>query len=611
MNDTLLLALPFAIPVLAGAIVLPFLRKNAQALAWVGLLTVVATVIATFLGPIKLETPEATTSWLGLFNISLALWDKQMFFLGFIFLFQILNSIYLLRHITRIPRPYLFMVFSLVAFGGACGVILAQNLLVMLIGWQMFLIALYALVLSGGDGTEPVAMKTLILGGASDFLMILGMLIYEHVASGELDISAHSHIATGSSFAAFTAFVLMFLGAGAKAGMWPFQTWIPEAAEAMPTPGFASLPASLSKILGVYFLFRICNDLFALSTAAKMVMFVFAIITIFAAIIPALVERNFKRVLAFITISSTGFMVAGLATSTVVGMIGALMFLLTHATYMAAMFYSAGNLEQAANGSTLEAIEGRKDILPYTVLGFLLALTAAVALLPTGGFLARQSLFDGLFESHNYFVFFFVWVGAIFNVAVVLKLAAVILAGWKSKNKADLGWTYVLPVIVLGIAALMGGFILDMNRDVLHRLLGANSDVIRDAWSLNKVSFVASFGVWVFGAALFFALRNPKGPEWSTFHFLRESKVLGRGYELAEEKTFDAYEVGLKVIHWIANQVFWHFERLMDRVADWCIRAGRNISRPALSSVHTGVYSNYLAWVITGLALVSALVLLR
>jgi NADH-quinone oxidoreductase subunit L len=609
MNDTMLLALPIALPILSGAIVLPFLRKNATALAWTGLLTVVVTLFAS-LGLLTGANASVTIPWLGFFDLSFGMTSWKAFLLGFMFFFQILNGIYLLRSITRIPRPYLFTVFSLVAFGSACGVILTQNVLILVIGWEMFLVALYALILSGGDGTEPVAMKALVIGGASDFLMILGLLIYHH-AEGSLNLAQASHLSTGASFANFASFVLMFLGAGAKAGMWPFQTWIPEAAEKMPAPGFAALPASLEKMLGIYFLFAICNNLFELNTAAKTVMYVFAVITIYAAVIPALVERNFKKVLAFTAISPVGFMVAGMATSTAAGMAGALMYMITHATYKSTMFYAAGNLEQAAGGSTLEAIEGRKEILPYTVLGFLLAFTAAVSLPPTGGFLGKEFIFEGLLEHNNFFVYFFVWLGAILNTAVILKLAAVILSGWKGKVKADLGWTYVAPVVVLGLAALLGGFVLDLNSGVIGSQVGSeNAGWIREAWHVSSTT-IASLGVYILGATLFFASRTPGKPEWSTFNFLRESPVLGRAYELAEEKAFDAYEVGVKAITWVASVVFWRFERLIDRVGDWFIDTGRAIARPSLSAIHTGVYSNYLAWVVSGFVLVAALVLLR
>ena len=609
MNDTLLLALPIALPILSGAILLPFLRKNAAALAWAALATVVVTLVAS-LGLLTDASASVTVPWLGFFDLSFGITGWKALLLGFMFFFQILNAVYLLGSISRIARPYLFTVFSLMAFGSACGVILTQNVLVLVIGWEIFLVALYALILSAGDGTEPLAYKALVIGGASDFLMILGLMVYHHLEAS-LNLNAASHVATGSSFAAFASFVLMFLGAGAKAGMWPFQTWIPDAAEKMPTAGFAALPASLEKLLGVYFLYLICNELFQLSPAARTVMYVFAVATIYAAVIPALVERNFKKVLAFTAISPVGFMVAGMATSAAAGTAGALMYMLAHATYKSAMFYAAGNLEQAAGGSTLEAIEGRKETLTYTVVGFLLAATSALALPPTGGFLAKEFIFEGLLSHHNFFVFFFVWLGAVLNMAVALKLVAVLLSGWKNKTQSDLGWTFVAPVLLLGLAALAGGFVFDQNAGLIGGVAGLHeSGWLREVWYLSPVT-VASLGVYVMGAALFFALRTSGKPEWSTFHFLRESPVLGRAYELAEEKAFDAYEQGVKVVQWIANLVFWRFERLIDRVGAWLIGVGYAIAKPCLSSIHNGIYSNYLAWVVAGFVLVSALVLLR
>ncbi len=609
MNNTLLLALPIALPILVGAAVLPFLRKNASALAWAGLGTVVITLLAS-LGLLADASASSHIPWLGLFDLSFGITGWKALLLGFLFFFQILNGIYLLRSIGRIPRPWLFTTFALVAFGSACGAILAQNVLVLLIGWELVLVSLYAMILAGGDGTEPLAMKALVLNGASDFLLILGLMVYEHL-HGSLHLDTASRVATSSSFAAFAAFALMFVGAGAKAGMWPFNAWVPEAAEKMPTPGFAALPLTLGKVLGVYLLFLICNTLFTLSAGAKTVMFVFATVTIFAAIVPALVERHFRKVLALIAMSSLGFMVAGMATSAAAGMAGALMFLLTHVLFQSAMFYTVGNLEQAAGGPSLEEIENRKEILPYTVAGFLMAFTAAVSLPPTGGFLALDFVFKGLLEQHRFFAFFFVWTGVVFNIAVILKLAAVILSGWRNKVKADLDWSLTGPVVVLGAAALLGGFVFDMNSGLIGGVVGLHeSDWLRETWNVSPTT-IACVGTWVLGATLFFALRQSGKPEWNTFHFLRESPVLSRAYQLAEDKAFDAYEVGVKVVQWTAHLVFWRFERLIDRVADWFIGTGRDIARPALSAIHTGVYSNYLAWVVAGFVLVSALVLLR
>jgi formate hydrogenlyase subunit 3/multisubunit Na+/H+ antiporter MnhD subunit len=68
-------------------------------------------------------------------------------------------------------------------------------------------------------------------------------------------------VGTASGPMAFWAFVLIFMGAGAKAGMFPFHTWIPDAARVMPASGFAALPASLEKVLGIYFLFVVTQQM--------------------------------------------------------------------------------------------------------------------------------------------------------------------------------------------------------------------------------------------------------------------------------------------------------------------------------------------------------------
>jgi hypothetical protein len=80
---------------------------------------------------------------------------------------------------------------------------------------------------------------------------------------------------------------------------------------------------------------------------------------------------------------------------------------------------------------------------------------------------------------------------------------------------------------------------------------------------------------------------------------------------MAAEKKFDAYEIGVKVVHWLANLVFRYFDRLIDVVADGLINIGRWIFRPLLSGIHNGVYSNYLGWVIIGLMVVLSFLFIR
>ena len=225
--------------------------------------------------------------------------------------------------------------------------------------------------------------------------------------------------------------------------------------------------------------------------------------------------------------------------------------------------------------------------------------------------MAKEFIFEGLLEHGHYGIFVFLWLGAILTVAIFLKLGAVLLSGREQKERSDVGMWLVLPVLVLGAASFLGGWIFNHNAGLIGNMTGARGEEwIKAVWHFSPVT-VASLGVYILGTALFFALRKPEAPAWTTFEFLRTSPVLGRGYELASQKKFDLYEVAIKVINWMAKLVFLYVERLIDEVADWFIRVGGAFVRYALSGIHNGIYSNYLAWVIAGFALVLALVLLR
>ncbi|MBP7864733.1 MAG: NADH dehydrogenase [Acidobacteria bacterium] len=601
------LLFPILIPLAVAFLLVPLLRRNSILAAMFSLLGVTA-ALAAFAPLISKSGVGFVYDWVGPFRLEFSLTPWKVALLMFCFLFQLMGGIYMLRFITRVARPTLFLSFSLLAFSASAAVILTDNVLILLVAWEVFLVALYAVIHSGGETAEPVARKALIIGGASDFLMILGLMLYLAIGN-TTGFDGHVHVC--SSFGAFVSFLLIFLGAGAKAGMFPFHTWIPDAAEAMPAPGFALLPGSMEKILGIYFLYQVTFNMFALDANARAVMYVFGAATVFVSIVPALVERNFKKVLALTAICPVGFMVVGMATSEIAGVAGALMYMLTHAVYKSTMFFCAGNLETEAGGASLERIENRRRMMPLTTFGFLMAFAAATSLPPTGGFIAKDLILEALLERHQYLMFILLWIGAILMVAVFCKMAGVLLANRRDKENTDAPFPQVIPVLVLGAAALFTGSLMTTFASLFNQLLGHESyEWILNVWHFSPVT-VASFAIYLFGAFLFFALRRSGEGVHKTFDNLRTSPALGRAYELAEAKRFDAYEIGLNVVQWIANVVFKYFERLVDPVFDWLIAAGRGLTRPMLSGIHSGVYSHYLSWVLVGFLLVAALLFLK
>jgi len=594
--------LPVLVPLLLAALA-PALRKSARTVAALPVVAAAVNLVCL------LATPAGTAvsaSWVGPFRLEFGADPWQRLLLGFVVLFQAASGIYALRAAPTAKRPALLAASLLVAFASAWGVVAANNVLVLLVFWEMFLLALYGAIHAGGDGAERVAQKALIIGGASDFLMILGLIAYLGLGG---NATFGTPLDAGSSKTALLAFVLIFLGAGAKAGMFPFHTWIPDAAEAMPAAGFAALPASLEKILGISFLFTLTTRMFVLSGAARGVMLAFAVVTAFVVIAPALVERNLKRVLALTAISPVGFMIAGMATSEALGVAGALFYMLTHASYKSGMFFAAGAFEERAGSAALDDVKGSGRAMPLLGLAFALSFVAAISLPPTGGFMAKEFIFDGLAGSGHPLVLALLAIAAILNIAVFCKVLAVVLARTE-KPVAAASPSEWIPALAAGAVALLTGLVFTAGAGAFATHLHFEDAAwVGEAWRVAPLT-MASLAIYLLGFILYLGARGRAVSAAATFEDLRSSPVLGAGLAMAAERKFDAYEIGLKVVEFVSRVVFRYVERLIDTVADAVIGWGRSFSRHTLSAIHNGVYGNYLGWAVIGLIAVLTLVFL-
>jgi formate hydrogenlyase subunit 3/multisubunit Na+/H+ antiporter MnhD subunit len=598
MNAQTLLFVPILIPLLCAVFVLPFFRKSPKAAAMLVLLSVIVSGLAV--GIASTSAPKVNYSWVEAFSLSFSLNSWKTFLLGFVFLFQLLTAIYSLGAMKRLVRPYLYLLALLIAFSSACAVILTDSLLVLLVGWELFLVALYMMIHSGGEQAEPAARKALVIGGASDFLMILGLMFFFQLASGH---EMTAGIAIGSTPMAFWSFLLIFLGAGAKAGMFPFHTWIPDAAQVMPASGFAAMPASLEKVLGIYFLFIVTSQMFVLNEVARICMFVFGVATIFVAIVPALVEKDLRKVLALTAISPVGFMICGMAVSEAAGFAGALLYMLTHATYKSAMFFSLGNFEEKAGSSRLDQLFGIARRMRLSGFGFLFAFLAAISFPLTGGFMAKELIFEGTLEGGHIILLVCLVLGAILNVAVFAKVIAVLWArGENSKDKESGACVYV--AYLMGVAALVGAAIFQRADGLLSAVTGAHeAGLLAHVWHFSRLTIV-SLAVYTLGFLIYAAARSGRKNAAEAFSPLITSPVLGPALRLAEQKKFDGYEIGIKAVDFITDIVFRYVERMIDVVCDGIIGSGRWLLRPVLSGAHNGIYGNYLCWTVAGFIIV-------
>jgi NADH-quinone oxidoreductase subunit L len=318
--------------------------------------------------------------------------------------------------------------------GAMLVLVLGDNLPVMFIGWEGVGLCSYLLIgfWYSSTANADAGKKAFITNRIGDFGFLLGMfLLFQY--TGTLSIPEISG-ATGPLMqplwlgqpVAFWVAVFLFLGAAGKSAQIPLYVWLPDAM-AGPTPVSALIHAATMVTAGVYMVARMHAVYMLVPAALAIVAVVGALTALFAAII-GFAQNDFKKVLAYSTVSQLGFMFAGVGTAN----FGAGIFhLVTHAFFKAGLFLCAGSVMHAMSGSgDITIMGGLRKKLPWTHGVFFVCWLAICGLPFFSGFFSKDSIIAGAFATEVY-GHDLAWVGKL--VGVMLMLAALGTAFYMSR----------------------------------------------------------------------------------------------------------------------------------------------------------------------------------
>ena len=274
--------------------------------------------------------------------------------------------------------------------------VLAENLLLMFVGWEGVGLCSYLLIGFWFEKKAAVdaGMKAFIVNRIGDVGFLLGILmtflVFGTVSFGEFLPLAP----TQDTVVLSTIGILLFIGAIGKSAQIPLYVWLPDAMEG-PTPVSAFIHAATMVTAGVYMVARTAALYAEAPLALALVGAIGAMTALYAATI-ALAQDDFKRILAYSTISQLGYMFLACG----VGAFGAAMFhLVTHAFFMALLFLVAGSVMQAMAGeSDIRKMGGLKDKLPITYRTFVIATLALVGIPPLAGFFSKDAVLWSAFR---------------------------------------------------------------------------------------------------------------------------------------------------------------------------------------------------------------------
>lgn len=357
---------------------------------------------------------------------------------------------------------------SLMLFQGAMlGIVIAGNVLLLLVFWELTSLASFLLIgfwQHKAEARQGARMALAVTGGGG--LALIGGMVLLGLIAGSFDLATileRGDVVRASSLYPL-ALVLILLGCFTKCAQFPFHFWLPHAMAA-PTPVSAYLHSATMVKAGVFLLARLWPVLAGTELYTGIVTSVGLVTMVFGAVV-ALFRHDLKAILAYSTISQLGMLVMLLGFSMEAAALAAVLHILNHAAFKAALFVSAGIVEHESGTRDIRRLGGLAKVMPITALVATLAAASMAGLPPLGGFISKELM---LYQTSKLALLGVPWllpvlatVGATFSVGYSLRLAVHLFFGQPREaepyHKAhDPGFgMWAAPALLTTLAVLLG-----------------------------------------------------------------------------------------------------------------------------------------------------------
>jgi NADH-quinone oxidoreductase subunit M len=296
----------------------------------------------------------------------------------------------------------------LVLTTGMLGVFTALDLFLFYAMWEVMLVPMYFIIgIWGGQRRIYASLKFFIYTMIGSLLMLVG-IVYLGLAAGNGAGSANfsydailstARIAPSAAYWLFGAFFLAF---AVKVPMFPFHTWLPDAHVEAPTAGSVVLAAIMLK-LGTFGFIRLAVPLFpgaAMDPAVRMTILVLAVIGIVYGALVSLVQPDFKKLVAYSSVSHLGFVMLGIFALTVQSVQGALMVMISHGLSTGALFFLIGMIYERRHTRLIEAYGGIARVVPMFAALLLVVSFSSIGVPGTNGFVGEFLVLLGAFRTY-------------------------------------------------------------------------------------------------------------------------------------------------------------------------------------------------------------------
>ncbi len=367
----------------------------------------------------------------------------------------------------ELPNRPAYYSLILVSVAAMTGVVTTSDFFTLYVFIEVLAVTTFALITTdesagGIEGALKYFFLTfpasaLIIAGLAVLLLTLGSLSFEN-----LRIFMASDIPSGPvTFGA----ALMLLGFLIKSGVVPFHAWTPDAYQGAYAPVSAHLAGIVTKISGVYAIVKLATLLRFFDGRAQglsgMLMFL-GMLSIAVGALAALRQKDFKRMLAFSSISQVGYIVLAAGLGTPLAIMGAVFHLVNHATFKTVLFLNSASLERSAGTTDMDKLGGLEHSMPWTSWTSVVALLSTAGVPPLSGFWSKLLIILALWESgfKTYAVLALLF--SIVTLAYFMVMQRKVFFGLKTRaaeNSPEVSAPLLAPVVLLSAVIVALGLL--------------------------------------------------------------------------------------------------------------------------------------------------------
>jgi NADH-quinone oxidoreductase subunit L len=476
---------------LAGAAINGFLGKKSSrravttiALVFCGAAFAMALWVAARFSSLELPYQESLAHWLrsGTFTADFAFYLDQLSLVMLLVVTGVgfLIHIYSVGYMWDDPSYYRFFSYLNLFMFFMLTLVLANNYLLMFIGWEGVGLASYLLIgfWFTKDSAASAGKKAFIVNRIGDFGFLIGLfLLIKHFGSLNFSqvFNGVAHLSTSAETEALlTAIgILLMVGAAGKSAQIPLYVWLPDAMEG-PTPVSALIHAATMVTAGVYMVAR-SHAIFERAPAALTVVAIIGTLTALFAATIGVAQTDIKKVLAYSTVSQLGYMFMACG----VGAFSAGIFhLMTHAFFKGLLFLAAGSVIHACGGEQdMRKMGGLKSYIPITTATLGIATLAIAGIPPFAGFWSKDEILWKAYQS-NWVYWLIGVITAFITSFYMFRLLFMTFAGDYRGARVDTHghashansehehadphespWVMLVPLIILAFLSTVGGLV--------------------------------------------------------------------------------------------------------------------------------------------------------